>query len=122
PRYAGGQPDDLAAGRGPYYVLAGSSLSLEGTANKHLQRAELVIDKTRVRLELRSGVAFAANGIPRTVFSGQVNAQQLIPGTYAIELEDTLGLVSRRPTTFALRRRIDREPRVRVRLIGISGM
>lgn len=122
PHYAGAQPEDLTSGRGPYYVLAGSSLWLEGTANKHLQRAELVTDKTRVRLELLNGVAFAANGTPQTIFSGQINAEQLIPGTYAIELADTLGLISRRPTTFGLRMRVDREPRVRVRLIGVSGM
>jgi hypothetical protein len=122
PHYAGGQADELTAGRGPYYVLAGSSLSVDGTANKHLQRAELLIDKKRVRLELLNGVAAAADGTPRTVFHGQVNAGELMPGTYTIDLEDTLGLVSRRPTTFALRRRIDREPRLRARLIGISGM
>src|SRR5262249_24463275 len=94
----------------------------DGTANKHLQRAGLLIDKKRSRLELLNGVASAADGTPRTALHGQVNAAELVPGTYTIDLADTLGLVSRRPTTFALRRRLDREPRLRVRLIGISGM
>jgi predicted DNA-binding protein len=38
------------------------------------------------------------------------------------DLEDTLGLTGRRPTTFAVRKRTDREPRVRVKLIGVGGM
>src|SRR5439155_8631432 len=59
--------------------------------------------------------------IPRQ-FSGGIDPTDLLPGQYTIELEDTLGLTSRRPTTFGLRTRVDREPRVRVRLIGVSGM
>jgi hypothetical protein len=115
PRYTGGQPEELAPGRGPYYVLKGSSLSLAATANKPLVRAELLIDGKRRRLGFADALRFEHIG-------GEIESAELVPGQYTIELEDTLGLTSRRPTTFGLRTRVDREPRVRVRLIGISGM
>ncbi|MDX1944381.1 MAG: hypothetical protein SFU86_03165 [Pirellulaceae bacterium] len=112
PKYAGREAEALPPGKGPYYVLAGSSLALSGKANKPLVRADLLIDGQRRPLTLKDGLEF----------SGQVPAEKLVPGQYVIELEDTLGLTGRRPTTFGLRQKIDREPRVRVRLIGVSGM
>jgi hypothetical protein len=112
PAYTGQAAEELPPGRGPYYVLKGSRLALEGTANKPLARADLVIDGRRLPLALSS----------ETAFFGQIEAADLTAGQYTLDLEDTLGLTSRRPTTFGLRQRIDREPRVRVRLIGISGM
>jgi hypothetical protein len=112
PKYAGNRLEELAAGRGPYYVLKGSSLAIAATANKPLARAELAIEGKRLPLKLTGAKSL----------SGDVAAMQLTPGQYVIELEDTLGLTSRRPTTFGLRTRVDREPRVRVRLIGVSGM
>jgi hypothetical protein len=112
PTYAGSQPEELAPGRGPYYVLKGSSLKLSGKANKPLAHAALAIDGKSAPLKSDDSVRF----------SGDVAAAKLVQGQYVIELEDTLGLTSRRPTTFGLRTRIDREPRVRVRLIGVSGM
>lgn len=112
PRYTGNQPEELAPGRGPYYVLKGSRLSIGATANKPLNRAELVIDSRRSPLNLTDSLHF----------SGDVTEANLVAGQYVIDLEDTLGLTSRRPMTFGLRTRVDREPRVRVRLIGVSGM
>jgi hypothetical protein len=112
PKYTGKAAEELPPGKGPYYVLKGSSLALSGTANKELARATLVVEGKRLPLPLSAGLQFA----------GQLAAPQLVPGQYVIELEDTLGLTGRRPTTFGLRQRIDREPRVRVRLIGVSGM
>jgi hypothetical protein len=112
PKYTGLAPEELPPGRGPYYVLKGSTLTLSAAANKPLVRADLTIDQKRLPLGLADPVHF----------SGQIAAADLISGQYTIDLEDTLGLTSRRPTTFSLRQRIDREPRVRVRLIGVSGM
>jgi hypothetical protein len=112
PKYAGLSAEELPAGRGPYYVLKGSSLALAGTANKPLVRADLLIDQKRQRLALADSLRF----------SGEIAGADLVAGQYTLDLEDTLGLTSRRPTTFSLRQRIDREPRVRVRLIGVGGM
>ena len=112
PAYTRQKPEVLPPGRGPYYVLAGSSLRITGTANKPLARAALLQEAKRLPLQLDKNINFA----------GSVAANDLIAGQYTIELEDMLGLTSRRPTTFGLRARLDREPRVRVRLIGVSGM
>ncbi len=112
PKYAAASPEELPPGRGPYYVLAGSSLAIEGKPNKPLVRADLLVEGKRFPLQLSAGMHF----------SGQVAAKDLVPGQYTIELEDTLGLTGRRPTSFGLRRRADREPRVRMKLIGVSGM
>ena len=113
PKYAGEGQQELAAGKGPYFVLKGTSLSLRGIANKPLARADLVIEGNRVPLTLAES---------KTEFAGVVPPQALVAGQYVLDLEDTEGLSSRRPTTFGLRIRADREPRVRARLVGISGM
>ncbi|HEX5103281.1 MAG TPA: hypothetical protein VFV87_05695, partial [Pirellulaceae bacterium] len=112
PKYASNKPEELPPGKGPYYVLKGSSLAIEGTANKPLVQAELLVEGKRLPLKIADKLRF----------SGQISAADLAPGQYTIELKDELGLTSRRPTTFGLRTRIDREPRVRVKLIGVSGM
>jgi hypothetical protein len=112
PKYAGSQPEELPPGRGPYYVLPGSSLSLAATANKPLARAAILANGKRLPLTL----------IDALHMKGEIAPADLQPGAYTLNLEDTLGLSSRRPTTFALRQRVDREPRVRVKLIGVSGM
>lgn len=112
PKYTGQSASELAPGKGPYYVLQGSSLTLSGKANKPLARAELIAEGQRHKLAVTDQVNFA----------GSIAAGRFIAGQYTIDLEDQLGLVSRRPTTFGIRTRPDREPRVRVRLIGVSGM
>lgn len=130
PKYTGQTTEELAPGRGPYSALPGSSLRLEGTTNKELARATLAIegeplmlrkgDKVDSPPNRKTSVLFDASNMGR--FAHELTAEELMAGQYRFELEDRLGLTSRQPTSFALRRRIDREPRVRVRLIGISGM
>jgi len=169
PAYTGLSPQPLAAGRGPYFVLKGSTLRLQGTANKELTKAELVyrliktevIEDPQAKLpekpaegeetkpaedktaeeksageDATPATPPAAKKIktteieqrtPLTITDGLKLAGELPPdqvaGTqYTILLTDKLGLTSRRPTSFGLRIRADREPRVRARLIGISGM
>lgn len=112
PSYTGQSAEKLPPGKGPYYVLKGSRLALTGKANKPLGRASLALDKRTWPLELTGSQAIA----------GELSPDDLSAGTYVVVLEDEMGLTSRRPTTFGLRIRTDREPRVRVRLIGVSGM
>jgi hypothetical protein len=112
PAYTGLSPEPLPLGRGPYFVLKGSTLKLQGTANKELVRAEIRHDGHIQPLEIKDG----------TKVSGELKPDDIAATQYVIDLEDTLKLTSRRPTTFGLRIRADREPRVRVRLIGVSGM
>jgi hypothetical protein len=112
PKYAGGEEESLPPGKGPYYILKGSSLTLQGTANKPLQSAALVVEGKSTPLGLAG----------ETEFRGRLSAAELTPGQYVVELVDTLGLTNRRPATFGLRLKTDREPRVRARLVGIGGM
>ena len=112
PKYTRESVQNLPAGKGPYFVLKGSTLRLSGKANKPLVRAALVIEGKPLPLTLSSP----------TDFAGEVGPQALTAGQYVIDLEDTEKLTSRRPTAFGLRIRADREPRVRTRLVGVSGM
>ena len=112
PKYTGEKIVELPTGKGPYFVLKGSSMKLSGKANKPLAEATLVIEGKKHPLNLAQ----------ETDFSGQVAAKELLAGQYVIDLHDTEKLTSRRPTAFGLRIRADREPRVRTKLIGVSGM
>jgi hypothetical protein len=112
PKYAGGHTEKLPAGKGPYFILPGSSLKLTGVGNKPLAKAALAREGERFELGIEKGVDV----------SGLVSAEQLKTGQYAIELTDSEGLTARRPTTFGLRLRPDREPKVRAKLVGIGGM
>lgn len=112
PKYTGEKVLDLPPGKGPYFVLKGSSLKLTGKANKPLAEANLIIEGKKHPLDLAQ----------TTEFSGQIAPKELLAGQYVIDLHDTEKLTSRRPTAFGLRLRVDREPRVRSRLIGVSGM
>jgi hypothetical protein len=112
PRYAGGKTEVLPAGKGPYFVLPGCSLKLTGKGNKPLSKAYLAREGQRHELTIDSN----------NVVAGELAASDLATGQYAIELTDAEGLTARRPTTFGLRLRADRKPRVRVKLVGIGGM
>jgi hypothetical protein len=112
PKYTGGKTEPLPAGKGPYYVLKGSTLQLSGLANKPLAEATLLIDDRPHPLAI----------IDSTHFAATLSAKQFVPGQYVIHLRDTAGLESKRPTSFGIQLRPDREPQIRARLIGISGM
>ena len=113
PKYTGEEKQELAPGKGPYFVLKGTSLSLSGKGNKPLASAVLSIDGKKIPLTVASD---------KQSMDGNVSAKDMVAGQYTIELEDTEGLTSRRPTSFGLRIRTDREPRVRAKLVGVSGM
>ncbi len=104
----------LPPGKGPYYVLNGSSMELRGNTNKPLRDAKL-----RLNGEDRVWPLKIADS---KSISGSVATDELLDGKYTIELKDTTGLTSLRPTAFRLNVRLDREPRIRARLHGISGM
>lgn len=111
PAYTGESTARLPTGKGPYSVLRGSSLRLAGWASKELSRADLIVEGDTLPM-LSQGKRFSIDLPPE-----HVNA-----GKYVIDLSDTEGLVNRRPPSFGLRIRPDNAPRVRAKLIGISGM
>jgi hypothetical protein len=112
PKYAGASPEELPRGQGPYYVLPGSALDISLVANKPLASASLVL--------AGKGLALVLDDPLRV--SGHVAAADLLPGQYSIALADTLGLTNRQPPRFALRTLVDRQPQIRVRLIGVGGL
>lgn len=123
PKYAGDQTEELPTGKGPYMILKGSSLSIAGVANKPLSKAALVIEPVAQGNEVieptRTDLSLAGND----KFSGQLPAAQLVAGKYVIELTDQGGLTSKRPLSFAVSLKTDREPRfAAARLEGVSGM
>jgi hypothetical protein len=121
PEYAGGVTEPLPPGKGPYYVLKGSTLEVRGTANKPLSEAVLVAAGSRHEMTITDGISFLTS-----LSSGQVGG-----GAYRVELTDTERLMlpersepgpltSKRPTSFTLRIKPDREPQVLAKLIGIG--
>ncbi len=123
PKYAGQTLEQLPPGKGPYYVLKGSSLRVQGTANKALSDATLSIGKHRYSMDVSDGAEF------HSLLTGE----QLVAGVYRIELTDTEQILlpgrdesgplkSKQPTSFTLKIRKDREPQVRAKLNGISTM
>jgi hypothetical protein len=121
PKYAKEMIEELPAGKGPYYVLKGSTLIIKGKANKPLSKAELVIE--------RGGADLSPVRMPLTLkkggsdFSGELGPEQLEAGKYILELTDEGGLKSKRPTSFAVNLKNDREPRFAApRVHGVSGM
>jgi hypothetical protein len=122
PDYAGQSPAELPPGKGPYYILPGSRLDLTGSANKPLVRAELRLEGKLLLAGTESNQGHKLSLSEGQQFKGSIAAGKLVAGQYTFVLEDTLGLTGRRPASFAVRERIDREPRVRVRLIGVSSM
>ena len=122
PDYAGQPPAELPPGKGPYYVLPGSRMEVTGSANKPVVRAELRLEGKLLLAGTESNQGHKLSLSEGQQFKGSIAAGKLVAGQYTFVLEDTLGLTGRRPASFAVRERIDREPRVRVRLIGVSSM
>ncbi|QDU98755.1 hypothetical protein [Lignipirellula cremea] len=140
PAYTGGERITLPRDAGPHAVLLGSTVSLKGRANKPLASGRLLLLHPRraetwgeVPLQLDDDrLGFSVVLSPDQWPGQRPETADTAPSTAAyqaaqsvrvrIELEDTVGLKSRRPTTFGLRVLLDREPRVRLDLSGVGGM
>lgn len=123
PKYTGASTEILAEGKGPYSLLPGSRLHLEGIANKPLSQATITLGTTRRTMNVRKGLHFSL----------EMEYRPDAAGVYSIDLTDTeqlplasragVGpLTSRVPVQFTLRTRLDRLPLVKVRLTGIGGI
>lgn len=123
PKYTGSAPEELPPGKGPYYILKGSSLSLVGVANKPLSKAVLIVEPTPQASEVVAPTRTELSLTDKANFQGVLPTAQLAAGKYVIELTDEGGLTSKRPLTFAVNLKNDREPRfAAARLEGVSGM
>lgn len=112
PPYASSQDETLERARSPYGVLLGSALKIEGTTNKPIVSAELNVGDRSLPMTLVGDSGFTIRLAP----------EEVVAGRYLIHLTDSLGLTSKRPTSFEVRITPDRPPRVTAELLGISGM
>ncbi len=112
PPYVSSQEETLERARSPYGVLRGSALKIEGQTNKPIVNAELSLGDQSLPMALVGDSGFAISLTP----------EELVAGRYLIRLTDSLGLTSKRPTSFEIRIVPDRPPRVTAELLGISGM
>ena len=111
PRYISAERISLPATIGPHRVPSGSTLRVEGVADKDLAQASLAFAKHRpVACEMLGDRRFRAT----------LAGERLRSGAYAIALKDTEGYASRRPARFILKVQRDREPRVQAKLKGIG--
>ena len=122
PSYTGVGETALPAEQGPYYILKGSTFSIRGEADKALAGAQLVLGEMRVEL-----------AVSDKTFSGTASAEQLVSGTYQVEIQDTeqillpgaterSGLGTRETLKFKVRLKDDEKPKVKATLKGVSGM
>jgi|MDTC01.1.fsa_nt_gb hypothetical protein len=122
PSYTGVGETVLPAGQGPYYILKGSTITVTGEANKPLTGAQLVLGEQRIDLRVADNT-----------FAGTASSDQLISGTYQVEVQDgeqiqlpgatvVSGLGTREPLKFKVRLKDDEKPKVKAVLKGVSGM
>lgn len=122
PEYTGLGSHMLPSGEGPYNLLKGTKLKVEGTVDKDLRRAAVTIGETSYPM-----------GVNGKKFAGELPKEGVASGTYSIEVEDMeemvvlgeeelRGLGTREKTRFKVRIKKDRKPRIVVALEGVSGM
>ncbi len=122
PKYTGAGIRDLPVGAGPYYLINGSALDIEGSTDKPLRSAVLICADKEYGLNVEGNQ-----------FSGSIPASEVSGGSYDLRVEDresvllpengmVSGLGTRDPLRFKIKLKDDRKPRVRVSLNGVSGM
>ena len=125
PEYVGGV-EEMPVGQGPYYLLKGSSLKVEGSANKTLSDAYVVFQNE----DKDANFPLKTDG---KNFSGEVPADLFVPGIYTLRLLDKekvrmpgnsepTPLSSKNNVEFTVRELPDRPPAVRLRLSGVGSM
>ena len=112
PEYTGIGSYELPPGGGPHSILSGSTLTMQGKANKPLTKADLKVGEQTWNMNNEGG----------DVWSLSLASEDMVGGKYTFDLADASGLRSSRPTTFALKVKPDRPPSVRATLVGITGL
>jgi len=122
PAYTGLGVQQLKAEEGPYGLLPGSRLKIQGVASKQLASGRISSPRGSIALQV-SGKAFDV----------ELADDQLQDAVYRLELTDTeqvywpatgewAPLTSQQPTRFTVRLRKDAKPQVRAELNGVSGL
>jgi hypothetical protein len=104
--------------------LKGSSLRFTAQTNKPVAQAKLKWEKGSMPLALEPTTVKDQDGNDKaaTRFTATLSPEQLTSATYAIDLTDTEGLDSKKPTRFIVRLRADKDPTVKATLLGIGSM
>ena len=115
PAYTGQDATILPPDAGPYRVMRGGSLHIEGTANKPLSEANLIRDGNVMSMQLDDEHCFHID----------LGPEELESGAYRIHLVDTglpTPLASKERTGFSIRIQFDMPPRVSADVTGVSTM
>jgi hypothetical protein len=112
PEYAGGAVIPLLAGQGPYRVLRGSRLSIEGRMKQPIVEAAALTGKTRVPCTVDASD-------PRR-FHGELGPNDWVDGLVSLSVVDRLGLDFARPPAFRIEMLEDTPPRVVAHWSGAS--
>lgn len=129
PEYTSELPFDLPQGAGPFSLLRGTRIELSGKANKDLVSGK--VEVTSAADEGKQAEYELAINNNREFTVGLNDDQWLLPDKEGavprqvrlrIILTDTDGLTSKRPTSFGVRVKTDRTPKVTVEKVGITGI
>ena len=123
PAYAERAPYPLPPGKGPYYVLRGTSLKVTGRTNKDLAGVVLITGEAGYDMPL----------VDNRAFDVLLEPYQVVPGMYHVELHDKesvadpetgdlIPLTSRAGAAFTLRYKEDKKPKLKAKAVGISGL
>ncbi|MFO0821315.1 MAG: hypothetical protein U1A77_25455 [Pirellulales bacterium] len=112
PAYTGGAVLPLLAGQGPYRVLRGSRLKIEGRMKQPVVVAAALTGKTRVPCSVDASD-------PRR-FRGELGPNDWVDGLVSLSVVDRLGLDFARPPAFRIEMLEDTPPRVVAHWSGAS--
>ena len=122
PKYTGLKNNSLVPGEGPYELINGSILKISGETDKLLSKAFINSNDSQIDLSIDS-----------YSFRGELSGNNLITGSYVINVEDIeigvsnmdgemSGLGFNESPKFRLRVVNDRKPKLNIKTNGLSGM
>ena len=122
PKYTGLKNNSLVPGEGPYELINGSILKISGETDKLLRKAFINSNDSQIDLSIDS-----------YSFRGELSGDNLITGSYVINVEDIeigvsnmdgemSGLGFNESPKFRLRVVNDRKPKLNIKTNGLSGM
>ncbi|MDC0049399.1 hypothetical protein OAL09_08675 [Verrucomicrobia bacterium] len=122
PDYTGLGEQILSSDEGPYSLLNGTSVKINGTVTKSLRGASITVEGVEYPLKVEG-----------SRFAGVLLKEQVISGVYEVDVEDLeemrflengeiMGLGLREKSTFKIRIQNDRKPKVVASVEGVSGL
>lgn len=129
PAYTGEKLFELPQGAGPYALLRGTRILITGKANKDLVGGKIEVTSSYGKgrsaeydLTLNENREFSASLAADQWLLAEENGDLPRNVRLRIVLTDTDDLTSKRPTSFGIRVKVDRAPKVKVEKIGVTGI